>query len=168
MVIDLHLVAVVHRHPGLARLDGDADEDAGVVVLVHHLVDDAEGAVAHRAGGPVEQAHASVGADESVLDGHAAGANVLPAIEVLAVEELDPAIRLGEEWKGDEQNNGESSESFHDKPPGKSIESDANCPQRRIMPDGRDVCKRVKANPTSRPRPFDCAQGRLYRPKTGQ
>src|SRR5207245_4014551 len=34
LVVNLHLVAVVDRHPGFAGLDGDANEDAGVVVVV--------------------------------------------------------------------------------------------------------------------------------------
>src|SRR5215472_4882862 len=92
VVVDLHFVAVVHRHPFFARLDGNADEDAGVVIFVAHSEDHADSTVADGPGGPVQQAHAAVSLDESVFDGHEAGANVLPAVQVLAVEELYPAV----------------------------------------------------------------------------
>src|SRR5271166_1866330 len=135
MVVDLHLVAVVHRHPLFSWLDGDADEHARVVVLVAHFVHHADDAVTHRAGGPIEQAHASVGLDESVLDGHVSRADVFPAIEVLAIEELDPVI-LRDKRKSENQKYCEQSETFHDMPPERSLGTKANCPQRRIMRRG--------------------------------
>src|SRR5258708_4117154 len=98
MVVDLHLVAVVHGHPLFARLDRNADEDSGVVVLVAHPEDYADGAVADRPCGPVEQAHATMSAHKPVFNDHRTGADVLPAVEVFAVEELDPPV-LREKWK---------------------------------------------------------------------
>src|SRR5712692_1858717 len=46
LIVDLDFVTVVDGHPGLARLDGDADEDAGIVVVVTHFVNNANAAVA--------------------------------------------------------------------------------------------------------------------------
>ena len=45
--------------------------------------------------GPVEQAHAAVGANQAVFDGVFAGADVFPAGEIFAVEELAPVLGLG-------------------------------------------------------------------------
>ena len=90
MVVDLHLVTIVDGHPGLARLDGNAYEDTGVVVFVAHLVHNPDDTVAYRACSPIEQAHTAVGSHESVLNDHLARAHVLPTSEVLAVKELDP------------------------------------------------------------------------------
>ena len=64
VVVDLHFVAVVDRHPFFARLDGDADEDARVVVFIAHAEDHVESAILERAGGPIEQAHAAVRVDQ--------------------------------------------------------------------------------------------------------
>ncbi len=95
MIVDLHFVSVVDGHPRLARLDGNADIDAGVVVHVAHLVNDAEFAVADFSAGPVEKAHATAGFDEAVFDSVSAGADMLPAGEIFAVEELFPVAGLG-------------------------------------------------------------------------
>src|SRR5262249_35057936 len=95
MVVDLNFVTVVDGHPFFARLDGNADEDAGVVIEVAHFVDDAEFAMADLAAGPVGEAHAAVGLDQAVFDGNATGTDVLPAGEILAVEELFPFAGLG-------------------------------------------------------------------------
>ena len=43
-----------------------------------------------------------MGLDESVLDRHGAGADMVPSGEVFAVEELDPAVGLGEERESEE------------------------------------------------------------------
>src|SRR6266404_1398598 len=94
LVIDLHFVTVVDGHPFFARLDGNADEDAGIVVVVAHFENDANAAVAEFAAGPVEEAHATVRADEAVLDSHTAGADVLPAGKIFAVEERLPGRGL--------------------------------------------------------------------------
>src|SRR5207245_2326160 len=94
MIVDLHFVAVVDGHPFLARLDGDANEDAGVVVDVAHFVDQADPAVAELATGPVEQAHAAWRSNEAVLDGHVARADVFPAGEVFAIEQRLPGRNL--------------------------------------------------------------------------
>src|SRR5713226_4772911 len=83
LIVDLDFVAVMDRHPRLAGLDGDANENAGIVIVVAHLVDDANAAVAHLVFGPIQQAHAAVRLDEAVFRGHVAGADVLPANEVL-------------------------------------------------------------------------------------
>jgi hypothetical protein len=60
--------------------------------VVAHLVDDANAAVADLTAGPVEQAHAAVGLDQAIFDGHVAGSDVLPAAEIFAVEELLPRL----------------------------------------------------------------------------
>ena len=90
MIVNLHLVAVVDRHPLFARLDRNANEDAGVVVRVAHLEDHTNAAVADFAAGPVEKSHAAARFDESVFDGIATRADMLPAGEVFAVEERLP------------------------------------------------------------------------------
>ncbi len=79
LIVDLDFVTVVDWHPGLARLDGNADEDAGIVVVIAHFVDDSDVAVAEFLGGPVQEAHAAVGADQAVFYGVFAGAYVFPA-----------------------------------------------------------------------------------------
>jgi hypothetical protein len=70
-----------------------------------------------------------VGLDEAVLDGHLAGADVLPAIEVPAVEELDPVSGLRDKRKSEKQNDREKREPFHGKPPERSVGIKANCPR---------------------------------------
>ncbi len=94
LVIDLHLVAVIHRHPSFARLDGNADKDSGVVVVIAHLVNNANHAISKLAAGPVKQPHAAMGADQPIFHGHFAGPDVLPAGQVLAIEKLLPSASL--------------------------------------------------------------------------
>ena len=94
VVVDLDLVAVVDGHPFLARLHGNANEHARVIVFISHPEDHVESAILDRAGGPIEQSHAAVRVDQSVLDGHVAGADVFPAGQVFAVENLSPLIRV--------------------------------------------------------------------------
>src|SRR5437899_1002636 len=99
VIVDLNLVAIVNRHPFFARLDGDSNEDSGIIVEVAHLVDHADAAVGKLAAGPVEKAHAAMRSNEAVLDGHVARADVFPAGEILAIEERLPcgSLRLGGE-----------------------------------------------------------------------
>ena len=78
LIVDLNFVAVVHRHPGLAGLERDTHEDAGIVVVVAHLVDHPNAAIAKFFTAPIEQAHSAMCADEAVLDGVVAGADMLP------------------------------------------------------------------------------------------
>src|SRR5204862_4854825 len=46
LVINLNFISVVHRHPGLAWLQRDADVHSGVVILMLHLEHNANGTVA--------------------------------------------------------------------------------------------------------------------------
>ena len=62
--------------------------------MVAHFIDHANAAVAELPSGPIEQAHAAVRPDQPVFDRHAAGADVLPAGKILAVEELLPFALL--------------------------------------------------------------------------
>src|SRR4029077_9327388 len=91
--------AVMHGHPLFPRLDGNANEDAGIAVVIAHLEDHANHAVAELAASPVEQSHAAMRADESVLHRHATGPDMLPAREILAVEKLFPFPRLSGQRK---------------------------------------------------------------------
>ncbi len=108
VVVNLDFVAVVHGHPRFGRGDGDAHEDSGVIVFIAHFVDDANDAIAELGFGPIEKAHAAVALDESIFDSHITGADVFPAVEVFAVEELAPfgGATLGERRK----NSGEEKE----------------------------------------------------------
>src|ERR1035438_5993174 len=90
VIIDLYLVTIVHRHPLFPGLERNADEDTGVVIFIAHPVDHAHHAIADRAAGPVEQAHAAVRLDDPVFHRHVAGTHVLPADQVFAVEYLSP------------------------------------------------------------------------------
>ena len=94
MVIDLHLEAVMHRHPLLTRLEGNAYEHTGIVILVAHLVDDVNHTVPDLAARPIEQAHAAMGADEAIFHRVPSRPHVLPAGQVLAVEQLLPPIGI--------------------------------------------------------------------------
>src|SRR5882762_2485776 len=89
-VVDLHFVAVVDGHPLFARLDGNTNEYSGIVVVIAHFENDADAAVAEFSAGPIEEAHAAVRADEAVFDSHAAGADVLPAGQIFAIEQRLP------------------------------------------------------------------------------
>src|SRR2546430_1011686 len=90
MVVNLDFVAVVNGHPFLARFDRNANEDAGIIIEVAHLVNHADAAIGELATGPVEKAHAAVRANEAVFDRHGAGADMFPPGEILAVEERLP------------------------------------------------------------------------------
>src|ERR1700731_5388208 len=94
MVVNLDFIAVVDGHPFLARFEGDANEDTGIIVEVAHLVDDANAAIGELAAGPVEQAHAAVRSNKPVFHGHAARADVFPAGEIFSVEEWLPSRSL--------------------------------------------------------------------------
>src|SRR5438552_19140753 len=90
MIVDLNFVAIVNGHPLFARLDRNTNEDAGVVVRVAHFENYTDAAVADFAAGPVQKSHAAMRFDQAVFDGLAAGADVLPAGKVFAVEERLP------------------------------------------------------------------------------
>ena len=90
MIVDLHFVAVVDRHPWLSRVNGDANKDAGIIVEIAHFIDDANPAMAELAAGPVQQAHAAMGFDQAIFNRHITGADVFPAGKVLAVEQRLP------------------------------------------------------------------------------
>src|SRR6266480_2070618 len=45
VVVNLDFVAVVDRHPLLARFEGNANENAGIIIEVAHLVDHADAAI---------------------------------------------------------------------------------------------------------------------------
>jgi len=104
MIVDLHFVAVVNGHPGFARLDGDADEEARIVIQVAHFIDHADAAVADLAASPVKQAHAAVRLDQAVFDRVATRADVLPAGEIFAVEQRLPVRFLGIGGDGERKN----------------------------------------------------------------
>src|SRR5215469_9931201 len=92
IIVDLHLIAVVHWHPRFARLDGDADKHTGIVVLIAHFVGDTNATIATLSSGPIQQAHAAVCPDQTVFDGHFSRAHVLPAGQISAIEQLLPGI----------------------------------------------------------------------------
>ena len=94
MIVNLDFVAVMNGHPFFAGLDGNPNEDAGIVVDVAHFVDDADTAVAELSAGPVEEAHAAMRLNEAFFHGHAARAHVFPTGEVLAIEERLPRVFL--------------------------------------------------------------------------
>src|SRR5271165_1476535 len=94
IIVDLHFEAIVYRHPLFAGLNRNADEHSRIVVLVAHLVDHVDHAVANLAARPVEQAHAAVGADQSLFYGIAARAHVLPSGQILAVIKLLPFVGI--------------------------------------------------------------------------
>src|SRR6266481_1429252 len=136
MIVNLDFVAVVDGHPLLAWFDGDTNKDARIVVEVAHLVDDADAAVSELAAGPVEKAHAAVRSNEAVFYSHAAGADVLPAGEILAVEERLPGRSLwprgsNEEKDGESKQGGEGEWLSHsDDSSGKRTGKNA-CPTTR-------------------------------------
>jgi hypothetical protein len=90
----LDLIAVVDGHPFFARLDGDADKDARIVVGIAHFEDNSNSAIADFAARPIEQTHAAMSPNETVFDCHAAWTNMLPTGEILAIEERFP-LTLG-------------------------------------------------------------------------
>ncbi|SPE33178.1 hypothetical protein SBA2_750012 [Acidobacteriia bacterium SbA2] len=92
-VHDLHLVAVVDRHPRLARFDWDTNEYTGVVVLVPHFINHANDRVSKPGLSVIQQSHAPVGLDQAVSHRHLTRADMLPARQVLAVEKLLPLLR---------------------------------------------------------------------------
>src|SRR5260370_33190510 len=94
MIVNMHLVAVVDGHPFFAGLDGNANDHARVVIVIAHLIDHTNYTIAHLSAGPVEQAHAAMGSDQSVFHGISAGTHVLPSGEIFSVEQLLPFSRL--------------------------------------------------------------------------
>src|SRR5215468_8434159 len=94
MIVDLDFVAVMHRHPLLAWLDGNPYEDAGVVIFIPHFEDDVNRAISDSAARPVEQAHSAVGVDQAVLHGVSAGADMFPSRKIFPVEQLLPLARV--------------------------------------------------------------------------
>src|SRR5712672_4361735 len=82
----------MHRHPRLARLDGNANINAGIVVVIAHFENNANSAVTKFAGSPIEKSHAAVRLNQTVFDGHIAGPNVLPSGKIFSVEKLLPGF----------------------------------------------------------------------------
>src|SRR4029077_13559056 len=57
VVVDLDFVAVVNGHPGFARLDGDTNEPAGIVVIFTHAINNLDAPTPPFPAGPIEKAH---------------------------------------------------------------------------------------------------------------
>ena len=99
-IVDLHLDAVVNGETLVGRLGRDAYEDAGVAVIVGHLIDHAQGRVADLLARIPEHAAAGLGANLAVLDGKTRPALRVghgPAVQAFAVEQRFPVIgRRGE------------------------------------------------------------------------
>src|SRR5436309_9899672 len=106
-VVDLHFVTAVHRHPGLGGLFRNADEDAGVRVVLDGLEDDADYRVADLVWRVHQQSHPTVRFEEAVDDLKSSRANVLPARHVVAVKELLPLAGLRARGRGAEREKGE-------------------------------------------------------------
>src|SRR5687767_15417781 len=91
-VVDLHFVALVHGHPRFGGLFRNANEHAGVAaaVVVGCAINDPDHRVADFLARVPQQAHAADGFEHAVFDHDFAGADVLPAIEIAAVEQRLP------------------------------------------------------------------------------
>src|SRR5216684_185229 len=94
MVVNLDFVAVVNGHPFLAGFEGDANEDAGIIVEVAHLVDHVDATIAELAARPIKKAHAAARSNKAVFHRHVAWADVSPAGEIFSVEERLPGRSL--------------------------------------------------------------------------
>ena len=89
-VLDLDLVAVMHRVPGIHGLLSRADEYSGVRLRALRLVHNANDRIADRLAVVDQQTHAADGLQRAVLDDKFPGADVPPAAEILTVEEWFP------------------------------------------------------------------------------
>src|SRR5216684_7914985 len=94
MVVDLHLESVMYRHPLLARLHWNANKNSRIIVFIAHAEDHMDLAIANFAARPVQQAHAAVSLDQAFLHRVSARAHVLPAVQILTIEELSPLVRV--------------------------------------------------------------------------
>jgi hypothetical protein len=74
--------------PRVRRRAVDTDEHAGVVLRAAHTVDHAQHGVANGAAGVPQQAHAAMAGEQAILYGEAAGAGLLPTLQVMPVEQL--------------------------------------------------------------------------------
>jgi hypothetical protein len=86
LVIDLHFVTVVHRHPRLAGLDRNTNVNSGVIVVIAHLVHHADHAIAELSSRPVEQTHPTMSVDQPIFDGHLTGADVLSPHQIFPIK----------------------------------------------------------------------------------
>ena len=96
VIIDLHFVAVMNRHPRLSWLERNTDEHSGIIVGVAHFVDHSNARVAHFAAHPIQKSHAAMRFNQSILDSIAAWPDMLPAGKVFAVKKRFPAGILPE------------------------------------------------------------------------
>src|ERR1700760_2814123 len=100
MIVDLHLVAGIDSHPRIRGLGGYANEYTGVIVLVLHAVDNLDFAVSQGAVIVVEQPHAALGLEQSMLDDKAAGPYMFPVTQVFAVKNWRVAQLFGGRQRG--------------------------------------------------------------------
>src|SRR5437870_7682803 len=73
MIVDLHFVTIMHRHPCFTGFDGNTDENSRIVVFIAHLEHNVNFTVADLSSHAVEQAHSAVRADQAVFHRIAAG-----------------------------------------------------------------------------------------------
>src|SRR6185437_7047640 len=90
MIINLYLVAIKHRHPFFAGFYRDTDKEARIAIFLLHFIYDADNAIAEFFLSPVAKAHAAMTSRKAVLNVPGAGANLFPAVKVLAIEKLPP------------------------------------------------------------------------------
>src|SRR5689334_4700031 len=91
-VVNLHFIAIIHVHPCLARLNLYSSIYDRVVIVVSHLEHNPELTLPDYAAGPIQQAHTAVALNQPILDAHRALTDVIPAGQVLSIEELLPRL----------------------------------------------------------------------------
>ena len=78
--------------------------------MVPHLEHYPKLAIADFATGPIQQSHATVGLNQAILDAHGALTDMIPASEVLPIEERFPAFSRPSDWSNSGDNDREDNE----------------------------------------------------------
>src|SRR5205823_10677207 len=88
MIVDLHFVTIMHRHPCFTGFDGNTDENSRIVVFIANLEHNVNFTVADLSSHAVEQAHSAVRAGQPGSHATAPGASRFPACEIFASAKL--------------------------------------------------------------------------------
>ena len=86
MIVDLHFVSIVYRHPGFLGFDGNPYEDAGIAVEFLHLVHHTDRAVLKFSFCGIQKSHTALARDHSVYHEMVSRSHLLPAGQIFPVE----------------------------------------------------------------------------------
>jgi hypothetical protein len=86
VIIDLHLITIIYRHPFLEGLYGYPDKHPGVAVEFLHFENNPNGTILKLSFRRIQESHPTRAPDQAVLHGMCSFADLLPSAQILSIK----------------------------------------------------------------------------------